>query len=182
MGKIRALITWLLEGTAQAMSDISSNARDDPRPPHVHPQVRFEPVDVDATKVFYTGVGVVVAMLVLTALVYPVYSYLESYRARHSVTLPSRAGRTQLPPQPRLQQNPRRDLESFRAYEDGRLNSYGWIDRSKGVVSMPIDHAMQLTLQRGIPPRPAPPGNVYFNPHEGNRLTGFEEKVEPPPR
>lgn len=178
MGKIKSLINRWLDAGAPART-ISG---DSPESPHTHPRVRFEPVDVDAPKVLYTGIGVVVGMLVITLLVLPFYSYLESYRARHAQTLPSSAGRTQIPPEPRLQQNPRGDLDSFRRYEDGRLNSYHWVDRSKGAVSIPIERAMQLTLDRGIPPRPAPPGNVYFNPHEGSRLTGFENKVEPQPR
>lgn len=186
MAKIRNWLPgWLFGGAVgQVLSEMAERAiaEDAPEPPHVHPRVRFEPVDVDAPKVFYTGIGVVVGMLLITLLVFPFYKYLESYRAGHASTLPSSAGRTQVPPEPRLQQNPRRDLESLRRYEDGRLNSYGWMDRSKGLVSVPIDRAMQLTLQRGIAPRPAPPGNVYFNPHEGNRLTGFENKVEPQPR
>jgi len=175
MGRIRSLISrWLVAG--EAGREVSNE------PPPVHPRVRFEPVDVDAPKVFYTGIGVVVGMLLITLLVLPFYRYLESYRAAHSVTLPSSAGRTQVPPEPRLQQNPRRDLEGLRRYENGRLESYNWTDRANNAVSIPIERAMQLTLQRGIPPRPAPPGNVYFNPHEGNRLTGFENKVEPQPR
>lgn len=34
-----------------------------------------------------------------------------------------------------------------------KLNSYGWIDRSNGIVRIPIDCAMDLILQRGLPTR-----------------------------
>jgi hypothetical protein len=34
-----------------------------------------------------------------------------------------------------------------------KLNSYGWIDRSNGIVRIPIDRAMDLILQRGLPAR-----------------------------
>lgn len=34
-----------------------------------------------------------------------------------------------------------------------KLNSYGWIDRSNGIVHIPIDRAMELILQRGLPAR-----------------------------
>jgi len=47
------------------------------------------------------------------------------------------------------------------------------------VVSIPIERAIQLTLERGIAPTKAPPGNLYFNPQEGSRNTGFEDKVDP---
>ena len=42
------------------------------------------------------------------------------------------------------------------------LNSYGWVDKQNGVVRIPIDQAMRLTLERGLPARaakPAPPAS-----------------------
>ena len=37
------------------------------------------------------------------------------------------------------------------AQQSQKLNSYGWIDRSRGVVRIPIGRAMDLILQRGLP-------------------------------
>jgi hypothetical protein len=39
------------------------------------------------------------------------------------------------------------------AAQNQRLNSYGWVDRSRGIVHIPIDQAMKLILQRGLPAR-----------------------------
>lgn len=39
------------------------------------------------------------------------------------------------------------------AAQNQKLNSYGWQDRSNGVVHIPIDHAMDLVVQRGLPTR-----------------------------
>lgn len=54
---------------------------------------------------------------------------------------------------PRLQLAPEVDLQTFRAREDRELNSYGWIDRTTGVVRIPIERAMDLLVQRGLPAR-----------------------------
>jgi hypothetical protein len=59
-----------------------------------------------------------------------------------------------LPPEPRLQVNPRGDLRALRDEEDALLRGYSWVDKSAGVVRIPIDRAMQLTLDRGLPARP----------------------------
>ena len=56
-------------------------------------------------------------------------------------------------PGPNLQLNPPDDLRSFRAREDAELNSYGWVDRTNGVVHIPITRAMELIAQRGLPVR-----------------------------
>src|SRR5438552_3495509 len=45
-------------------------------------------------------------------------------------------------------------LKQLRATEDAALNTYGWVDRSKGVVHIPIQHAIDLILERGLPIRP----------------------------
>jgi hypothetical protein len=52
---------------------------------------------------------------------------------------------------PLLQISPRLDLRDFRAQEDKQLTGYGWIDRTAGVVRVPIDRAMELVLQKGLP-------------------------------
>jgi hypothetical protein len=51
-------------------------------------------------------------------------------------------------PAPREQPNPLVDLETLRASEDAELNSYGWIDKTNGVVRIPIDRAIDLLTQR----------------------------------
>ena len=56
--------------------------------------------------------------------------------------------RRERPPQPLLQINPSTDLEQFRAHEEELLHTYGWIDRDKGIVRIPIDRAMELTAQK----------------------------------
>ena len=61
-----------------------------------------------------------------------------------------------LQPFPRTDATPDRntpvtDLAALRAAEQKALTSYGWVDHEKGVVHIPIDQAMKLTLQRGLP-------------------------------
>jgi hypothetical protein len=56
-----------------------------------------------------------------------------------------------LPPEPRLQTTPRVDLQQLRAREEEKLGTYQWVDRSAGIVRIPIDQAIKLTLERGLP-------------------------------
>ncbi|MGH7952127.1 MAG: hypothetical protein ACREFE_09440 [Limisphaerales bacterium] len=39
------------------------------------------------------------------------------------------------------------------AAQTAELNSYGWVDRSNGIVRIPITRAMDLIVQRGLPTR-----------------------------
>jgi hypothetical protein len=51
-----------------------------------------------------------------------------------------------------------------RAAREERLRSYGWVDRQKGVVHIPVDRAMELVAEGarpapgGAPEPPRPPG------------------------
>ncbi len=57
------------------------------------------------------------------------------------------------PPEPRLQTDPKQELTNLRSGEEAILTSYGWVDRNNNVVRIPIEEAMKLTLQRGLPSR-----------------------------
>jgi hypothetical protein len=77
--------------------------------------------------------------------------WLFNYLARPAVPrdhLSPLLERGHLPPEPRLQVSPRRDLQVMRAEEDSVLGSYGWIDRQAGIVRIPIARAMELLTQQ----------------------------------
>ncbi len=71
------------------------------------------------------------------------------------------------------------DLKALHAREDAELNSYQYIDRTKGTVRLPIDRAMQLLAQESaegklwypaapvpVPP-PAAPAQTPAAPAQG---------------
>jgi hypothetical protein len=58
-------------------------------------------------------------------------------------------------PAPVLQISPRADMARFKAEEDREMTSYGWVDRDRGVVRIPIDRAMAKVAKDGIPGWPA---------------------------
>ena len=67
-------------------------------------------------------------------------------------------------PEPRLEDNERTEINDVRYNEEVRLNSSGWVDQSAGVAHIPIERAMQLIAERGLPTNPqagtAPPSIV----------------------
>ena len=57
-------------------------------------------------------------------------------------------------PQPRLETDERTEINDFRLQEEQKLDSYGWVDQNAGIVRIPIDRAMELIAQRGLPTTP----------------------------
>ena len=59
-------------------------------------------------------------------------------------------------PTPRLQlDDGNQDVANLHKREDLLLNNYSWVDQSKGVVRIPIERAMELVAQQGLPVAPA---------------------------
>ena len=58
-------------------------------------------------------------------------------------------------PSPFLQVHPHGELEDYCAKQDQQINTYGWVDQQSGIVRIPIDRAMDMSLQRGFPARAA---------------------------
>lgn len=65
----------------------------------------------------------------------------------------------QTTPAPRLLAHPKAELRALRTLNRDRLNSYGWVNKKKGIVHIPIERAMQIIAKRGFPPRPPIPVN-----------------------
>jgi hypothetical protein len=61
------------------------------------------------------------------------------------------------PPLPRLEAAPGETLDRYRSIQARQLNSYSWVDRSAGIVRIPVDRAIELTAERGLPSRPVSP-------------------------
>src|SRR5437016_5160302 len=74
------------------------------------------------------------------------------YGASNSPTPKSGVLQSQITPSPDV--NSGEALRNLRATENAQLNTYGWVDRKNGVIRIPIERAMDLLLERGLPVRP----------------------------
>jgi hypothetical protein len=120
--------------------------------------VQHESSDVDIRAIFGFGIALAALAVAIHVLVWLLFLYFTTRAAANLGTEhPLAAGQElRLPPEPRLQVTPRQDLQELRARDDEILNSYQWVDRTAGIVRIPIDEAMKLTVQRGVPVRQPP--------------------------
>lgn len=97
------------------------------------------------------GVALVGALVLLIVAIsfFTARGLLEVIRNR-SKAQPSHRAQVQFP-QPRLEVHPGADLAASRRADELDLHSYGWIDRKAGVAHIPIERAMQLLVERGLP-------------------------------
>jgi len=136
-----------------------------------HEGTGFEREDWNAGTVYAFLIGLAVVCLLVYFVLRGMYAYLDA-RSRASqpaqnplVTargpevrnLPRLKIQEQIKstfPDPRLEENERQEINQFRLGEEETLNSYGWVDQSAGVVRIPIERAMELIAERGLPTRP----------------------------
>jgi len=109
-----------------------------------------------AIGLFLAGLVVVIGMTLLA--IWALFDYYAARQARVDRPPSPLADPRQVPPGPRLQVSGAADLAAFRAKEEVELTSYGWIDRKAGTVRIPIDRAINLLLQRGLPTTPRKTG------------------------
>ena len=122
-----------------------------------NPEVLHEASDVNIRAILGFGAGLLVAAVLIHFMVWLLFLYFSGREAtRDAAGYPLAAGQAaRVPPEPRLQTTPREDLRALRAREEEILNNYSWVDKTTGVVRIPIEEAMKLTLQRGLPARAA---------------------------
>lgn len=58
----------------------------------------------------------------------------------------------QLPPEPRLEQNPNIDGTRLVEEANARLEGYGWVQQRDGRAHIPVERSKELLLERGINP------------------------------
>src|SRR5229473_1590124 len=56
-------------------------------------------------------------------------------------------------PSPKLEEDERGQLNDIRLNEEKVLYTYGWVDEKAGTVHIPIERAMDLLVERGLPVR-----------------------------
>ncbi len=110
-----------------------------------NPEVAYEPSDMSVAVVGWAALGVLLWLVLIPLIL--AWGYPAS-------TGDTPKAPTVLPPEPRLQSDPRADLLSYEAEKERRLESYGWVDRDKGIVHIPIEVAMKRLASRGIPDWP----------------------------
>lgn len=117
---------------------------------------QHEHTDINPNIGYQFAVWLTVAMVISGAIVYGTYRVLANITVRQEQAtqqFPMASGEQIEAPQPRLQTQPFKDLYLLRQSENERLGSYAWIAKDQGTVRIPIDEAMRLVLQRGLPVR-----------------------------
>jgi hypothetical protein len=148
---------------------------------HGHGEVEYEREDLSVRGILLSFAGMALGGVLVYLVVAGLYGYLDKYANRHQPpqnpmvqptgtdTRETSAADTKAEidanfPQPRLERNERVEINEFRLGEEQKLNSYGWVDEKAGVVRIPIERAMQLIAEHGLPTTPeagvVPPSEV----------------------
>jgi hypothetical protein len=127
---------------------------------------KFERRDLSARGVlgFFAGLAIVGVLIFLV--LGGMYGFLNRYDTAHEPAPNPLVGVTNADtrhptpedadkfPLPRLETNERGQLDDQRFREEETLNTYGWLDQKGGVAHIPIERAMALIVERGLPTAP----------------------------
>jgi len=129
----------------------------------------YEKTDAHAGDTYRAGLYILGTMVVTALVVVPIYRLLARQEARQqkpAATVLKADPNAGIVAVPRLVTSEPTVLAEFRAQEDALLTSYGWVEKDKGIARLPIDVAMRVVAERGLPkfpppaPSPAPAGGA----------------------
>ena len=166
---------------------------------HAHdPSQEVERQDMSPGSVYAFLIGLAVAGLIVYFVLWGFYHGMDAYERRHEppqnplVPAASIDTRNIKPetidkfPQPRLERNERVEINDFRLQEEQTLNSYGWVDQKAGVVRIPVERAMELVAQRGLPTTPragtVPPSEVGVVQQAAQKADTSNQAAQPKPK
>jgi len=144
------------------MSEIQKNA---------HNREGFETQDLSSAGVLYFMAGLAVVVVLIYFIVAGMYRFLDRYDKNHQEPMNPMAVKAGVDPrtmkfdeiqkqvdktfpQPVLEHSEQRQFGEFLEKQDKILDSYDWVDPKNGVVRIPIERAMELLAQRGLPVLP----------------------------
>jgi hypothetical protein len=136
-----------------------------------HVEAGFESEDLRSRSIIGFLLGLAAMCVVVFLLLRGLYSFLDADVRAHQPPLGPLAPATsadtrdlnktevkaeikQVFPDPRLEVDERSELKNILLEQQQELNSYGWVDEKAGVARIPIERAMQLVAQRGLPTTP----------------------------
>lgn len=119
-----------------------------------------EPFDreIGLRGIVWFAVGLALLIVVSGFAMWGLFTYLRAREAARPTRVPPILVQEGVPsvPEPRLQTTPEQDLRAMRAAEDSLLHSYGWVDREKGIVRVPVERGVEMLLREGLPTRTEP--------------------------
>jgi hypothetical protein len=112
-----------------------------------------ETQDVSIGAIVKFGAGLAIAAAVISVAMWGLFRFFDARHEKREQPVPPMvaANLKRTPREPRLEPNPLAPRLAVRAREQAQLTSYGWVDRSAGVARIPIDRAMELLAERGLP-------------------------------
>jgi hypothetical protein len=130
----------------------------------------FEREDLSSRGVFVFMIGLAIVGLVIYFIIVGMYSFLDKYERSQMTTasplLATSGAASRVVTKdyvekqfkengaPMLEDNERGQFSDYLMNQEKHLNSYGWVDEQSGVAYIPIERAMELTVQRGLPVLP----------------------------
>ncbi len=129
-----------------------------------NPETGYDRTDLSATGVLGFLVGLAIVMLLIHIVLWGMFRYLDRSQAAGQPPVnplqtvhPSSSAQQSVEqfPLPRLQADPVAEMNRYRAQQDFLLNSYGQSSAPGGASRIPIERAMDLLVQQGLPTQPS---------------------------
>lgn len=111
-----------------------------------------ETSDANVRAVVKFAVGLFLSIVASLVIVWVTFNYFVRHQELGPPASPFENTRKLPPPGvPVLEAKPAEEYKHYFERQKEQLSTYGWVNQKDGIVHMPIDRAMDLLVQRGLP-------------------------------
>lgn len=130
----------------------------------VHEDVSYEAKDIKVSRVLKFLLGMAVVLVASYYICWVIYGLTMEHARRSDAPRPavSEGVPPAMPPEPRLQgvpgheTDPQQDLRNINTEERAKLEQTRWVDEKAGIAEIPVEEAMKIIAEKGLPAVAAP--------------------------
>ncbi len=109
--------------------------------------------DIPVGKIMISGLYITIFTILSFVGVRFLFLYLNASHEKAQKAVSAYVSQRTLPPAPQLQVDEPRTWAHQLAIEKEQTETYAWVDEKAGVVRIPVERALELVAERGLPAR-----------------------------
>ena len=117
------------------------------------PDTGYEKRDANFRGILLFGSGLVLVTVAAFIAMWAMFNRFAAREAQRDVPVSPLTNERKPSTAPKLQTDPPKEIAELRALEEKLLNSYEWVNETVGIARIPIDRAMALLAEKGLPTR-----------------------------
>jgi hypothetical protein len=109
---------------------------------------QHEMADINGRSIVRLAMMLIIIIILISFILFGLTTYFKNRQPITFAQNQQEAHKEEVPPLPHLEEKPGIGLEELRQEKERLLHSYGWVDKKKRIIHIPIENAMKLLVMK----------------------------------